>query len=79
MRLKEKLHYKFCETKTKDRLYYLTHEVRRPLTDLVVICDVLREARSKEEYQKIYGLLNMALSDFDQVIREYDKVSSGQR
>ncbi|MEP4095804.1 hypothetical protein [Reichenbachiella sp.] len=79
MSLKRKMLKNASASTIKDRIFYLTHEVRKPLTDLVVICDILRKRHSKADYQKVYGLLNVALNNFDQVIREYDKISTNEK
>lgn len=57
-----------------DYVYFLSHELRRPLANFVEIFEILKSDGIREEDCPNHAiLLKKALADFDEVIIKYDR------
>ncbi|MEO9804178.1 MAG: hypothetical protein ABJF04_13060 [Reichenbachiella sp.] len=60
-----------------DHIYFLSHELRRPLANFVEIFEILKSDGIKEKDRLSHTLLlKRALDDFDKVLIEYNRTIS---
>lgn len=72
MKTKSIYHPGYTKNYTYDRLYFLNHELRRPISNIMGISKLMLVPMSNNDKRKVFDSLKKALADFDRVLKEFN-------